>query len=129
MPGGCICLQRGHLSQASEGTHSSHGHPLPCSSSPLPPESVEVPGGCREWRQGKQALESRHCQINRPCHIKPVMEPRPPKAQPNGLLERTSGTQIISTQRALQGVWALESTMVLSTVLFLCHSPTMRTSS
>lgn len=106
------------MSRASEGTHSSHAHPLPCSSTLLPPESVEVPWSCREWNQRRQALENRHCQMNRPRHIEHVMEPRPPKAQPNGLLERKSETQIISTQRALQGVCAPETAMGMSTVPF-----------
>lgn len=118
MPGGCICLQRGLLSGASEGTHSSRAHPLPCSSTPLPPESVVVPWSWREWSQRRQALENWHHQRNRPCHIEPVIEPRPPKARPNGLLEGKSGAQIISTQRALQGVWALDSAMEPSTMSF-----------
>lgn len=129
MPGGCICLQRGLLSRASEGTQSSHAHPLPCSSTPLPPESVEVPWSWREWSQRKQALENQHRQMNRHCHIEPEIEPRPPKARPNGLLEGKSGAQIITAQRALQGVWALDSTMETSTMSFPCQSLTMRTSS
>lgn len=60
------------MSQASEGTHSSHAHPLPCSSTPLPPESVEVPWSCREWNQkkagtGDPALPDEQAPPHRAC--------------------------------------------------------------
>lgn len=105
--------------------------PIPCHvhQPHIPPESVEVPWSWRDWSQRKQALENRHCQMNSPCHIESVVEPRPPKARPNGLLEGKSGAQIIPTQRALQGVWALDSAMETSTMSSLCQSLTMRTSS
>lgn len=49
--------------------------------------------------------------MNRPCHIEHVVEPRPPKEQPNGLLEGKAKAQTIPTQRASQGVQALEREM------------------
>lgn len=104
--------------------------PIPCHAhQPHSHQRVwRCPGAAGSGIRRRQALETRHCQMNRPRHIEHVMEPRPPKAQPNGLLERKSETQIISTQRALQGVCAPESTMGMSTVPFLCHSATVRTS-
>lgn len=46
--------------------------------------------------------------MNRLCHIEHVVEPRPPKEQPNGRLKGKAKAQTIPTQRASQKVWALE---------------------
>lgn len=61
--------------------------------------------------------------MNRPCLIQHVVEPRPPKEQPNGCLEGEAKAHMTPTQRASQGVGPLRGRCDVRGCPGLCHSP------
>lgn len=75
---------------------------------PAPPGAWRCPGVPESGNREARHWRGWGCQMNRPCLIEPVVKPRPPKEQPNGRLEGKAKAQTIPTQRASQGVWALE---------------------